>query len=69
MEDRRPPVLVVSITIFVVATVFVALRFVSRIGVVKRVGLHDYFMLLAWVWDACFLRVYVDLADHLGLSS
>lgn len=49
MEDRRPEVLVVSIVFFVIASVFVALRFVSRVFIVKKVGLHDYLMLLAWV--------------------
>lgn len=47
--DRRPAVLAVSIPVFVVASLFVALRFVSQIFVVRRVALHDYLMLLAWV--------------------
>lgn len=50
MEDRRPEVLVVSIVFFVLASVFVALRFVSRIWIVRKVTLHDYLMLLAWVY-------------------
>jgi hypothetical protein len=49
MEDRRPEILVVSIVFFVLATVFVALRFVSRIWIVRKLALHDYLMLLAWV--------------------
>ena len=49
MEDRRPEVLVVSIVFFSLATIFVALRFVSRIWIVRRLALHDYLMLLAWV--------------------
>ena len=49
MEDRRPEVLIVSIVFFVIASIFVALRFVSRVFIVKKVGLHDYLMLLAWV--------------------
>jgi hypothetical protein len=49
MEDRRPEVLVVSIVFFVIASIFVALRFVSRVFIVKKVGLHDWLMLLAWV--------------------
>lgn len=50
MGDRRPAVLVVSIALFVVASCFVALLFVSRIFVVRRVGRQDYLMLLAWVF-------------------
>lgn len=49
MQSRRPATLGVSITFFVIASIFVALRFVSRIFVVRRVGLHDYLMLFAWV--------------------
>ena len=49
MEDRRPAVLIVSIIVFVLASCFVGLLFVSRIFVVKKVALHDYLMLLAWV--------------------
>ncbi|KAL1998463.1 hypothetical protein VTN02DRAFT_6125 [Thermoascus thermophilus] len=68
MEDRRAPVLVVSITIFVVATLFVALRFLSRLAVVKRVGLHDYLMLLAWLIDFGFsFSLFYATSKGLGL--
>ena len=43
------PTLVVTIVVFVLASVFVALRFVSRVGVVRKVVSHDYLILLAWV--------------------
>ena len=49
MQDRQPAVMAVTIVVFVLASIFVALRFVSRIGIVHRIGLHDYFMILAWV--------------------
>lgn len=49
METRQPATLGVSIVVFVIASLFVALRFVSRIFLVRRVGLHDYLMLFAWV--------------------
>lgn len=54
MHSRQHATLGVSITFFVIATLFVALRFVSRIFVVRKVGLHDYLMLVAWV-RGCFL--------------
>ncbi|KAJ5081510.1 Major facilitator superfamily domain general substrate transporter [Penicillium alfredii] len=54
MQGHRPVVLGVSVTFFVVASIFVALRFVSRIFVVRRVALHDYLMLVAWVIDFGF---------------
>jgi hypothetical protein len=49
MDDRKLPVLMVTIIFFALASVFVALRFVSRLGIVRKVALHDYVMLLAWV--------------------
>lgn len=51
MQSRQPVTLGVSVTIFVLASIFVALRFISRVFVVKKVGLHDWLMLLAWVSD------------------
>ncbi|PKX93144.1 putative MFS monosaccharide transporter [Aspergillus novofumigatus IBT 16806] len=68
MADRRPEVLVVSIIFFALATVFVALRFVSRIFVVRRVGLHDYLMLLAWLIDFGFsFSLFYATSKGLGL--
>ncbi|KAL4784350.1 major facilitator superfamily domain-containing protein [Aspergillus varians] len=68
MEDHRPEVLVVSIVFFVLATVFVALRFVSRIFIVRKVALHDYLMLLAWVLDFGFsFALFYATSKGLGL--
>lgn len=47
--DSRSTVLIVSITLLAGATVFVALRFLSRALVVRKVVQSDYWMLLAWV--------------------
>ena len=49
MQDRGPTVLVVVIVMLCVSTVFVALRLVSRIGIVRRVSNDDYAIILAWV--------------------
>lgn len=67
MQDHRAEVLVVSIIFFVIATFFVALRFVSRIFVVRKVGLHDHLMSLAWVIDFGF-SFSVFYATHKGLG-
>jgi hypothetical protein len=48
-HTRGPAVLIVTVIMMVLATTFVVLRMVSRIGIVKRVTLDDYFMMLAWV--------------------
>ena len=48
-ENRGPAVLAVTTAVWVVATLFVALRLISRAGVVKRVTWDDYFIILAWV--------------------
>ncbi|KAF7589654.1 hypothetical protein BBP40_003988 [Aspergillus hancockii] len=68
MEDRRPEVLVVSIVFFVIASIFVALRFVSRVFIVKKVGLHDWLMLLAWIIDFGFsFSLFYATSKGLGL--
>ncbi|KAJ5176349.1 Major facilitator superfamily domain general substrate transporter [Penicillium canariense] len=70
METRRPETLGVSITFFVIASIFVALRFISRIFIVRRVGLHDYLMLVAWVIDFGFsFSLFYATQKGLGLHS
>jgi len=51
----------------VLATVFVALRMVSRFGIVKRVTLDDYFMLLAWA-ISCGLSAAICYGTSVGLG-
>ena len=49
LEKRSSDVLGVTIAVLCVSTIFVILRLVSRVGVVKRVTPDDYFIILAWV--------------------
>ena len=49
MENRGPAVLAVTITLLAISTAFVVLRLISRIGVVRKVSIDDYFIILAWV--------------------
>jgi hypothetical protein len=56
VPDRRQPVLVVTSTSLTIATIFVAARLVSRIGIVKRVSWDDYLIVVAWV---CLYFAYV----------
>lgn len=46
---RGPTVFAVVVVMVCLSTTFVSLRFVSRVGIVKRFMLDDYFMALAWV--------------------
>ncbi|KAH8693165.1 putative MFS monosaccharide transporter [Talaromyces proteolyticus] len=55
MDDRGMPTLVVTIIFFVLASTFVALRFISRLGVVHKIAWHDHLMLVAWVIDFGFV--------------
>jgi hypothetical protein len=48
-HSRGPAVLIVTVIMMVLATIFVVLRMISRFGIVKRITLDDYFMMLAWV--------------------
>ncbi|OXV07902.1 hypothetical protein Egran_04334 [Elaphomyces granulatus] len=67
MQDRQPAVMAVTIVVFVLASIFVAFRFVSRIGIVHRIGLHDYFMILAWLIDFGF-SFSILYATSIGLG-
>ncbi|MCJ1392249.1 hypothetical protein MMC18_005116 [Xylographa bjoerkii] len=49
VQDRGPVVLAFTVAFLGVSTLFVALRLVSRIGIVKRVTSDDYFIVLAWL--------------------
>lgn len=49
IQNRGPVVLAVTTALLVASSVFVVLRFISRIGIVKRISWDDYFILLAWV--------------------
>lgn len=48
-QNRGPTVLAVVVALLALSTAFIALRLVSRLGVVKRVGNDDYAIILAWV--------------------
>lgn len=56
MDDRRPEVFGVTLAMFIFATVVVILRFISCIAIVRKVAMHDYLMLVAWVWKLLFSR-------------
>lgn len=49
MEEKQVAIFVIGIVFFLLATVFVALYFISCIFVVRAVRLADWLMLLAWV--------------------
>lgn len=46
---RGEVVLIVSATTFIIATIFVAGRLVSRFGILKKGTLDDWAIILAWV--------------------
>ncbi|CAG8364481.1 unnamed protein product [Penicillium salamii] len=70
MEGRRSATLGVSITFFALATIFVLLRFISRIFVVRKIGLHDWLMLVAWMIDFGFsFSLFFSVQKGLGLHS
>lgn len=48
-QNRGDEVLAVTVALFVASTFAVVLRFISRIGIVKRVSMDDYFMIVSWV--------------------
>ncbi|KAL8733312.1 MAG: hypothetical protein Q9166_002136 [cf. Caloplaca sp. 2 TL-2023] len=48
-QNRGHEVLAVTVALFVAATFAVILRFISRIGIVKRISVDDYAMIVAWL--------------------
>jgi len=65
--DRGPAVFAVTTATSVLATVFVAARIVSRIGIVRSVSWDDYIIILAW-FIAFFLCLTIDFGTHKGLG-
>jgi len=49
VQDRGPVVLAITIALLVASSIFVTLRLISRIGIVKKVTLDDWFITLSWV--------------------
>lgn len=49
IPDRGPTVLAVTCAVSAVSTLFVLLRGISRIAIVRRIGSDDYWMFVAWV--------------------
>ncbi|KAL8809534.1 MAG: hypothetical protein Q9223_006550 [Gallowayella weberi] len=48
-QNRGHQVLAVTVALFVAATFAVIVRFISRIGIVKRISADDYAMIVAWL--------------------
>ncbi|MCJ1377737.1 hypothetical protein MMC17_000833 [Xylographa soralifera] len=67
VQDRGPVVLAVTVAFLGVSTLFVALRLVSRIGIVKRVTSDDYFIVFAWLLAFGF-SVSICWGVHNGLG-
>ena len=57
LQNRGPTVLTVTIVMLCLSTASITLRLISRIGVVKKVSMDDYAIILAWVSNS-----------HLGLA-
>jgi hypothetical protein len=49
IQNRGPVVLAVTTALLVASTIFIVLRLVSRVGVVRKVSRDDYFIVFAWV--------------------
>ncbi|KAH7633885.1 major facilitator superfamily domain-containing protein [Sordaria sp. MPI-SDFR-AT-0083] len=67
VPDRGPAVFVVTTVTICLATLFVAARMVSRIGIVRRVGWDDYIIVLAWL-ISMFLSLTIAMATKRGLG-
>ena len=57
IQNRGAVVLAVTTALLVASSVFVVLRIISRMGIVKRISWDDYFIILAWVRGSKFTRM------------
>lgn len=65
--DRGPAVFAVTTATLALASLFVAARMVSRVGILRRTGWDDYIMILAWLF-AVFLSLAINMGAMLGLG-
>ncbi len=65
--DRGPSVFAVTTATLVLASFFVFARMVCRLGIVRRIGWDDYFILFAWLL-AFGLSLTIDLGTRNGLG-
>jgi len=65
--DRGPAVFAVTTATLALASVFVAARMVSRIGIVRSMSADDYIIILAW-FIAFFLSLTIDFGTQRGLG-
>jgi hypothetical protein len=63
-ESRSSAVFAVTVAMITCSTVFVAARMASRAGIVKKVLLDDYFMLVAWVSLVHLNLLRTSIANH-----
>ncbi|KAK3359040.1 major facilitator superfamily domain-containing protein [Lasiosphaeria hispida] len=66
-QNRGPAVFAVTTATLVLASVFVAARLVSRVGIVRRVTWDDYIIFLAWLF-AFALCLSIDIGTNKGLG-
>lgn len=67
VQDRGPVTYAVTIVMIVIATVFVAARFFTRIYLVRSVKQDDWWILAAWVFSVAF-SASICAAVHYGLG-
>jgi hypothetical protein len=68
VETRGPVTLAVTITMLLLGTLFVFFRFVTRIWIVRKVYLDDWFILAAWALAVGFsASICAGTAVGLGL--
>jgi len=63
-ESRSSAVFAVTVAMITCSTVFVFARLASRAGIVKKVLLDDYFILVAWVSFVHLWLPWTSVADH-----
>jgi len=68
VEDKGPVVLAVTVSMIATSTLFVFLRLISRVGIVKKVSADDYCIAVAWTF-AFGLSFSICYGTKLGLGA
>jgi hypothetical protein len=68
LHDRGPTVYAVVLALIIVATVFIVLRVISKLGITRRATAHDFVAIVAWALDVG-LSITIMVGTQVGLGA
>jgi hypothetical protein len=68
LHDRGPTVYAVVLALIIVATVFIVLRVISKLGITRRATADDFVAIVAWALDVG-LSIMILVGTKVGLGA